>query len=142
MVVFGERFAILVPSIFFYLIGMMSEVEIMKLALETASYIKKSDKVEAGLSSNLIELKDNFMGHHLHSIYLEFHIASIANGLSLIFVFSEKVLGLIFILVSFILSHYGNTITEFAKKYRLFLDPEQVRVLDHFNLSYKLEKLT
>lgn len=100
MISFGERVAIIFPSIFFFTLVIINTVEITSFCrklVERGANISKSEWVSIAYSQT--------MSNH----FIEYIILSITNGLSLIFVLEQQEFGVVTMIVGVVSSLIGLT---------------------------------
>lgn len=103
MISFGERFAILMPSIFFWVVSLITSLEARKESIEIGAILSTQEDSRDFFP----EIVREMLSSSYHSVFLEFIILSITNGLSIIFVLHESVIGTIFSIFGIIVSLFG-----------------------------------
>jgi len=151
MISFGEKFAIMLPSIFFFVVSIINTLENANLLIEIGKYITEDNNWELHIREISIEILTTTYS----STYIEFIILSITNGLSTIFVLNEPIIGTFFIIIGIIISLFGfkyigiekHLVDKEKKIFKLDNEYEkkgsEIKIVKReFNLTKKIETLS
>jgi len=112
MISLGEKVAIIIPSIFFNLILLMSQNDTASMRRKILDCLKPQPIVsdEKHVLNSVIQFIFN-------EFTTEFLFLMITNGLTMIFVLSESILGIVMIIIGVIITRYGSSTIQLEKTY-------------------------